>query len=387
MKNNSQNSCMDLLFKYYSPLAESSDIQNNSPKKENKQNSLKTSMGFKFDNIINFDELECQNFNLNGNYKKIYYYKDDDTESMTNPNESFDIKNFSFVDFDDEKNTKENNNIESINKLSNNIKKDIEAKENKKKKKNENNKNVKKSNKGNSSNTVLNYTLTEKKKANDDKNDNSKNEMENTSINNSVKIINESKLNNKSKVMLSQKNNMNPNANKNNEKNKPTNLKLINRTERKVNHYKSMDKLNSIIEDYYKSKVKRNIDKNSNNNHNNNNNNVLYTIKVNNNDTCTNNNNNNVIKNSSNNNIHIINNENKMDDANINDNIRMNKNLIEEDFNNSSINVGPGLVRVTYSSSCDNKKIRSSSAFKGTKVTVFQHFNRKHTVNNYYRDN
>ena len=385
---------MDLLFKYYSPLAESSDIQNSSQKKENKRNSFKTTMGFKFDNIINFDELECQNFNLNGNYKRIYYYKDDDdTESMTNPNESFDLKNFSFIDIDDEKNSKENN-IESINKLSNNIKKDIIAKENKKKKKNENNKNVKKSNKGNSSNTVLSYNHTDKKIASDikDENSNSKNEIENMSINNSVRIINDSKLNNKSKVTLSQKNNINSisNINKdknniNNVKNKPTNLKLINKTEKKVNHYRSMDKLNSIIEDYYKSKVKRN-EKNSNNN-NNNNNNVLYTIKVNNNDTNNNNNlNNNNIKSISNN-INIINNENKINETNINDNIRINKNLIEEDFNNSSINVGPGLVRVTYSSSCDNKKIRSSSAFKGTKVTVFQHFNRKHTVNNYYRDN
>ena len=382
MKNNGQNSCMDLLFKYYSPLTELYDMQNNLQKKENKQNGLKTTMGFKFDNIINFDELECQNFNLNGNYKRIYYYKDDDdTESMTNPNESFDIKNFSFLDVDDEKNSKENN-IESINKISNNIKKDIIAKENKKKKKNGNNKTVKKSNKGNSSNTVLNYNYTEKKIGNDDKKENSKNEIENMSINNSVKIINDSKLNNKSKVTLSQKNNLNSNANKdknkiNNEKNKPTNLKLMNRTEKKVNHYKSMDKLNSIIEDYYKSKVNRNNEKNSNNN------NVLYSIKVNNNDT-NNNNNLNIIKNNSNN---IINNENKMNDININDNIHINKNLVEEDINNSSINVGPGLVRVTYSSSCDNKKIRSSSAFKGTKVTVFQHFNRKHTVNNYYRDN
>jgi len=371
MKNNGSNSCMDLLFKYYSPLIESNDLQNNSPKKEIK---IKT-MGFKFDNNINFDDLECQNFNLNGNYKRIYYYKDDDdTESMTNPNESFDLKNFSFIDFIDEKNSnlkekekEKENNIESINKLSNNIKKDIIAKENKKKKKNDN-KNVKKSNKGNSSSNVLNYN-----QANDDKNEGSKNEMESMSINNSVNIINESKLNNKSKVTLSQKNNNNKDKDKNN---KPTNLKLINKTERKNNHYKSMDKLNSIIEDYYKSKVKLNNDKTTNNN----NNNVLYTIKVNNNDSNTNNVNNNI------NNSNIVSSEKKINETNINDDMHYNKNLVEDDINNSSY-IGPGLVRVTYSSSCDNKKIRSSSAFKGAKITVFQHFNRKHTVNNYYRDN
>ena len=42
-------------------------------------------------------------------------------------------------------------------------------------------------------------------------------------------------------------------------------------------------------------------------------------------------------------------------------------------------------VKITYSSSCDNKIIRTSSGFHGAKVTIFQHYNRKHIINNNYR--
>ena len=54
------------------------------------------------------------------------------------------------------------------------------------------------------------------------------------------------------------------------------------------------------------------------------------------------------------------------------------------DINNNNKNRGVGKIKITYSSSCDNKIIRSSSTFHGPKVTVFQHFNRTRTVNKNY---
>ena len=167
-------------------------------------------------------------------------------------------------------------------------------------------------------------------------------ENEKNDVNISYKVINESKNNNISKVIFSKMNNIISNNNDNENKNKITNIKLMshqlknkkdnnpieNKTKNKTksNLSQSMDKLNSIIEDYYKSKNFNNIIVKSNN------------IKE------------------------------------------------EDNINNSSINNVTGIVKVTYSSSCDNKKIRTTSSFHGPKVTVFQHFHKKHTVNNNYRE-
>ena len=53
--------------------------------------------------------------------------------------------------------------------------------------------------------------------------------------------------------------------------------------------------------------------------------------------------------------------------------------------NNDNINVNKSQIKIIYSSSCDNKKIRTSSCFHEPKVTIFHHFNGKHTINNSYR--
>ena len=77
--------------------------------------------------------MECQSFNLNGNYKKIYFYKNDESNSESFNINNFEIQKFSFKDFGDEINsTKEEkklelNNIKSIKNLSNTIKKNVNA--------------------------------------------------------------------------------------------------------------------------------------------------------------------------------------------------------------------------------------------------------------------
>ena len=65
------------------------------------------------------------------------------------------------------------------------------------------------------------------------------------------------------------------------------------------------------------------------------------------------------------------------------ENYYKNKNKNNIDKNENDINNNSKKVKITYSSSWDNKQIRTtSSTFRGPKVTVFQHFNRTHTVNN-----
>ena len=368
-KNNAQNSGMDILFKFYSPLNKSTEtMKSNTEIKNIKNSGIKTSLSFKFNNIINYNELEYQSFNLNGNYKKIYFYKDDidDLDSFNISNNSLDINNFTFKEFNDEKSIKEEkkseeNNIKSINNISNKIKKNILSKENKKinndiKKKKILNKTEKKTNKINNTKNLNKNNID---KINNDL-FNKKGEIENNNINISYKIINESKNNNNSKVIFSKMNNNIMNNNNNENINKITNLKLMNnqqknikdnnsienktKSKKKINKSQSMDKLNSIIEDYYKSKNINNT-----------------VIKI----------------------THIK----EQDNVN-NSTIIINNQIKEEDNvnNNSTINNTTGLVKVTYSSSCDNKKIRTISSFRGPKVTVFQHFHKKHTVNNNYRD-
>ena len=162
----------------------------------------------------------------------------------------------------------------------------------------------------------------------------------NTYFNNSYKIINLSKVNNRSLVILSKKQDFIINENENNdtsqinknENNKKSdtivknNKKIFNlknkenenkendmkakKKKKKLSSSQSIEILNTIIENYYKNK---------------------------------------------------------------------NKNNVEEKENKKN---NQGKVRITYSSSCDNKKIRTPlSTFRGPKVTIFQHFNRTHTVN------
>ena len=132
---------------------------------------------------INNEDIIVQHNNINNNYKSIYFFND---ETFDNINTQYYIKNlkhFNFKDFNDEKN--------SINKF--------------KKTKDEltiNNNNL------NLDEKFLSINNEEERKANDDnKNKTIQNFTDNKSskgkyINNSFKIINESKYNNKSKVTI-----------------------------------------------------------------------------------------------------------------------------------------------------------------------------------------
>ena len=105
MKKNDDNqkSCMDLLFKYYSPLDLSYvNTNNNSEKKNYKNINYNTDLITNFKTNTNYSEMECQDFNLNGNYKKIYIYKDDEDNSEDFNNNNLDIQKFCFKDFKDE---------------------------------------------------------------------------------------------------------------------------------------------------------------------------------------------------------------------------------------------------------------------------------------------
>ena len=370
MKKNDDNqkSCMDLLFKYYSPLDLSYvNTNNNSEKKNYKNINYNTDLITNFKTNTNYSEMECQDFNLNGNYKKIYIYKDDEDNSEDFNNNNLDIQKFCFKDFKDEINPiKEEkkiqlNNMKNIKNLSNAIKNNISFKmngyKNIKTKKLNLKKNLKKVNKNNTKiKKKENKEIIEKTRNNIKLKESTKNLSTNPYMNNVFKIINLSKLNNKSQVILSKKDDMitediiNKNkkiiieektsdniinkVNKENKKIKNIKLSEIHHIKKKKIRTKfsssqSMKKLNSIIEDYYKSK------------------NIII-----------------------NNNEKIEKNEKKQENNIIYDEIKPKINKF----------------KITYSSSCDNKKIRrNSSCFHEPKVTIFQHYNGKHTINNDYR--
>ena len=368
-KSNSQNSCLSQLFTCFSPINKSHSLQYEySEIIDYKSNNNWKSFLMSSYRKINLNEMECQNFNLNGNYKKIYFYKDDndDLGQLNKNNDSFDINDFNFVELSEKKNvTNDNekkikeNNLKTINYLSNSIKQNIRLRKNKtnfdfknkNKTKNKDNKiNI------NNSNKNLNENILEKINKNIDINKKSKNENYNinNNDNNIIRIINLSTINNNSFVSISKKNDNISNddiINKNNEKlekdkNKNTsiaNLKNIIKTINKqqnnekdimqsdyknkknkanFNMSQSMEKLNSIIEDYYKNK-----------------------------------------------------------NNNINNNIDIEKSTSRLDDNNLSVSLRTDKVKVTYSSSCDNKKVRrTASSSRGAKVTIFQHYNRTQKI-------
>ena len=368
-KSNSQNSCLSQLFTYFSPINKSHRLQNEySEIIDYKSNTNCKSVLMSSYRKINIDEMECQNFNLNGNYKKIYFYKDedDDLEQINKNNDSLDINDFNFIEFSEEKNLTNDtekkikeNNIKRINNLSNSIKQNIRLRKHKtnfdfKTK----NKNKNKDNKINKSNSTknLNENILEKINKNVDINKKYKNENDtiNNNDNNIIRVINLSTINNNSIVSISKKNDIISNdekTNKNNElmqkdNNKNTtianlknNIKTINKQQNNdkdimqsdyknkknkgnFNLSQSMGKLNSIIEDYYKNK-----------------------------------------------------------NNNINNNVVIEKSRRELDDNNLSVNLGIDKVKVTYSSSCDNKKVRrTASSSRGAKVTIFQHYNRTQKI-------
>jgi hypothetical protein len=343
---------MNQLFKYYSPLNKTSQLQSdNSNQIKNYRSNYFQSSDMSVFKTINKEEMKCQNYNLNGNYKKIYFYKDDDEENQLNSiNDCFDLNNFIFKELDEEKtyNNKENelrnNNKKNINNISNAIKKNIRLIKNKKNSTNKNRSNIKE-NKSNKSNTKKKARKNNKETKENSMTINKKIENENSNIilndsNVFFKVINLSTINNNSLVIISKKNDLpsnDLNSSKKNENNtiiknhnnnnnlrikyiqqsneKDTNQNVLKngRNKGKFNKSQSADKLNFILEDYYKNKN---------------------------------------------------NNESKIE----------NKNNLSV-----SLNLGKDNIKVTYSSSCDNKKtIRKSS--RGARVTIFQHFNRTQKI-------
>ena len=88
-----QNSCISLLFEYNSLNFKSEELKNNkSEKKTFKNNAFNTPLNLISNFHIKYNEMICQNYNLNGNYKKIFFYDDEDS-SQLNFN-TFDIKIF-----------------------------------------------------------------------------------------------------------------------------------------------------------------------------------------------------------------------------------------------------------------------------------------------------
>ncbi len=99
-KSNSQNSCLSQLFTCFSPINKSHSLQYEySEIIDYKSNNNWKSFLMSSYRKINLNEMECQNFNLNGNYKKIYFYKDDndDLDQLDKNNDSFDINDFNFL--------------------------------------------------------------------------------------------------------------------------------------------------------------------------------------------------------------------------------------------------------------------------------------------------
>ena len=126
-----QNSCISLLFEYNSSDFKSEEFKNNkSEKKTFKNNPFNTPLSLISNLDRNYNEMNCQNYNLNGNYKKIYFYNDEES-SQLNFN-TFDIKNFSFKEFEEvNSNNEERNNIKKIKSISNMINKKLLLKKNK----------------------------------------------------------------------------------------------------------------------------------------------------------------------------------------------------------------------------------------------------------------
>ena len=154
-------------------------MKNNVVKNKSLNLLLKNSKNKTNDNDINYDNILAQNHNINGNYKSIYFFKDE-LNDKENYSDNI-INHFTFKDLDEKENIikkeKKKKNDSSINnnicKSSNN---DLPLKE----KKEENHNNISESKDINVINKVENDIY----------------------INNSYKIINESKYNNKSKVTI-----------------------------------------------------------------------------------------------------------------------------------------------------------------------------------------
>ena len=345
MNKSNSLSYMNQLFKYFSPINKSNPVKIDN----NEMNSYKTNNFQKVSitsfRTINGDEMQCQNYNLNGNYKAIYFYKDDDEENQLNKyNDNFDLNNFIFKGLGEEKifnnknnkNNKErelrNNNKKNINTISNTIKKNIRLK-NKKNNTNKN-KNDIKENKSNK-----NYIKKQRKENNEVKNENKstiikKKEIENNNNindNNNVsfKVINLSTINNNSLVIITKKNDITSDDLKKEFIKKEYGNNTLKTINIKQNSEKDIDQKDL--------KNKRNKGK--------------------------------LIKSQSSGNLNLI-----LDDYFK----KKNKENNTENKNNLSINCATDKVKVTYSSSCDNKKIRTFS--KGTKVTIFQHFNRTQKI-------
>ena len=214
------------------------------------------------------NKLECQNYNLNGNYKRIYFYDDEDGEEFENKI-FFEIDGFVLKEIKDEG---KNINIESkgLNKVD-----------------------IKSINQAWTNMTKNEDIIIGKNELNPNKLP-EKNKIIDSNNNNSYKIVNVSKdYSKKSNVIISIKDD--PPAND-----------LINYNSKKYKNFDDcLNELYLINQDYYK---KYRTSKNNKN------------------------------------------------------------------------------IKVTYSSSCDSKKVKIYSDIS-PKVTVVQHYNRQQTVDNYYKQN
>jgi hypothetical protein len=146
---------------------------------KNQSNSSKTKSVI---NDIKYDDILFQSKNTNGNYKSIYFFKDEIYDKENYLDNLINIKHFSFKDFNDEINiiNERKKPKDDINKISqsDSINKELELKKENYDKKIQNNK-------------IKENIIQDVNKKIDDNN-----------VNNSYKIINESKFNNRSKVTI-----------------------------------------------------------------------------------------------------------------------------------------------------------------------------------------
>ena len=146
---------------------------------KNQSNSSKTKSAI---NDIKYDDILFQSNNTNGNYKSIYFFKDEIYDKENYLDNLINIKHFSFKDFNDEINiiNERKKPKGDINKISqsDSINKELELKKENYDKKIQNNK-------------IKENIIQDVNKKIDDNN-----------VNNSYKIINESKFNNRSKVTI-----------------------------------------------------------------------------------------------------------------------------------------------------------------------------------------